>query len=163
MHYFAYRVSSHADVEDLIQRTLLASLEALPRLREDTPFSRYVRAIASNLLLRHRRDTARRQDRLDDAAEPDASPGKDPSAVDRILHDDTSNRLHHAFRRLPEASIKILRLRYWEDRDTSEISRELGLNPGAVRTRLHRARREMKRALGTVSGSESGIWPMRVT
>ncbi|MCX4240166.1 RNA polymerase sigma factor [Paraliomyxa miuraensis] len=160
--YFARRVPCRADVEDLVQRTLLASLEALPRFREDTPFSRFVRAIASKLLLRHRRDAARMRGRLDDTVEPDASPGSDSSAVEHVLREDTSDCLRRAFRRLPEASARILRLHYWEDRDATEIGRELGLNPGAVRTRLHRARHEMKRALGTISWPSPSTWLIEV-
>lgn len=57
--YFSRRVSCHADVDDLVQRTLLATLDALPRFREDVAFSGFVAAIASKLLLHHQRDELR--------------------------------------------------------------------------------------------------------
>lgn len=49
--------------------------------------------------------------------------------------------------RISDESIRILQLRYWDEHDAEEIGRLLGLRPGAVRTRLHRARTEIKRAL----------------
>jgi DNA-directed RNA polymerase specialized sigma24 family protein len=47
--YFSRRVPCRADAEDLAQRTLLASIDALPRFREDVELSRFVHAIASKL------------------------------------------------------------------------------------------------------------------
>jgi RNA polymerase sigma factor (sigma-70 family) len=153
--YFSHRVPCRADAEDLVQRTLLASIDALPRFREDVELSRFVRAIASKLLLRYRRDGERARVRLDADVQPDATPAGQPSALSWVCHEDDLQRLQDAFRELPDDSARLLQLRYWEERDTSEIARLLELNPGAVRTRLHRARHEMKRALAVMAGRKS--------
>jgi len=152
--YFSRRVSCRADAEDLVQRTLLASVDALPRFREEVELSRFVRAIASKLLLRYRRDGERARVRLDADADPDAVEARDPSAFSWICREDDLDRVRHAFRELPDGSAELLHLRYWEERDTAEIGERLGLNPGAVRTRLHRARHEMKRVLAGMMGPE---------
>lgn len=159
--YFSRRVSCQADAEDLVQRTWLASIDALPRFREDVELSRFVRAIASKLLLRYRRDGERARVRLDADVQPDAMRATQPSALSWICHSDDVLRLQDAFRELPDESARLLQLRYWEERDTSEIARLLELNPGAVRTRLHRARHEMKRMLAAMMGSEEGLSPWR--
>jgi RNA polymerase sigma-70 factor (ECF subfamily) len=159
--YFSRRVPCRADAEDLVQRTLLASIDALPRFREDVELSRFVRAIASKLLLRYRRDGERARVRLDADVQPDATQAGQPSALSWICHEDDVQRLQDAFRELPDDSARLLQLRYWEERDTSEIARLLELNPGAVRTRLHRARHEMKRVLAAMTGSEEGLSPWR--
>lgn len=150
--YFSRRVPCHADAEDLLQRTLLASIDALPRYREDVELGRFVRAIASKLLLRHRRDGERARVRLGARVEPDAMQAGQPSAFACVCRDDELQRLRDAFRELPDGSAQLLHLRYWEERDTSEIARLLELEPGAVRVRLHRARHEVKRVMAAMSG-----------
>jgi RNA polymerase sigma factor (sigma-70 family) len=152
--YFSHRVPCRADAEDLAQRTLLASIDALPRFREDVDLSRFVRAIATKLLLRYRRDGARARVRLDTSVQPDAVQAGQPSAFSWVCHEDELQRLRSAFRGLPDDSARLLHLRYWEEQDTSEIARRLELEPGAVRTRLSRARSEMKQALAGMAGSE---------
>lgn len=150
--YFSRRVPCQADAEDLVQRTLLASIDALPRYREGVQLSRFVRAIASKLLLRHRRDGERARVRLDADVQPDAVQAGQPSAFACVCHENELQRLREAFRELPDGSAQLLRLRYWEERDTSEIARLLELEPGAVRVRLHRARHEVKRVLVAMVG-----------
>jgi RNA polymerase sigma-70 factor (ECF subfamily) len=157
--YFSRRVACHADAEDLVQRTLLAALEALPRFREDVRFSGFVRAIARTLLLRYLRDGGRARGRFEVDAQPDALPAGGPSPLVDVAREDTRDRLRRAFRGLPEASMRLLRLRYWDERDVAEIARELDLSPAAVRTRLHRARQELKHALTMMASSDSGVWP----
>jgi RNA polymerase sigma-70 factor (ECF subfamily) len=154
--YFSRRVPCPADAEDLAQRTLLASIDALPRFREEVELSRFVRAIATKLLLRYRRDSERARMRLDAYVQPDAVPAPQPSAISRICHEHELRCLRHAFRGLPDRSARLLLLRYWEERDTSEIARLLELEPGAVRTRLHRARSEVKRVLEGMEETGTG-------
>ena len=149
--YFSRRVPCHADVEDLVQRTLLASIDALPRFREDVELTGFVRAIATKLLLRYRRDGERARVRLVRDVPLDTVQAGQASAISWICHQDDVQRLHGAFRELPDGSARLLHLRYREERDTSEIARLLDLNPGAVRTRLHRARHEMKRMLAAMT------------
>lgn len=151
--YFSRRVPCQADAEDLVQRTLLATIDALPRFREDVELSRFVRAIASKLLLRYRRDGERARVRLDADANPDAVPASQPSAFTWVCREDGVERLRLAIRELPDGSAQLLQLRYWEERDATEIGRLLGLNPNAVRTRLHRARHEMRQMLAVLEES----------
>jgi len=145
--YFARHVPCQADAEDLAQRTLLASIDALPRFRKNVELSHFVSAIANKLLLRYRRDDRRARARREADLQPDAVQAPQPSAISWICHEDELQRLRSAFRGLPDDSAHLLHLRYWEERDTSEIARLLDVKPGAVRTRLHRARHEMKRVL----------------
>lgn len=130
-----------------MQRTLLATIDALPRYREDVELACFVRAIASKLLLRYRRDGERARVRLHADVQPDAVQTDEPSALAWACRKDGVERLRLAIRALPNGSARLLHLRYWEERDATEIGRLLGLNPSAVRTRLHRARHEMRRVL----------------
>ena len=152
--YFSRRVVCAADVEDLVQRTLLASIESLPRFREEVELSAFVQAIASKLFLRYRRDVIYTRGRVDPETRVDSVQGREPSALSWVCHEDEAQRLRDAFRELPEDSAHLLHLRYWEEHDTIEIARRLDLNPGTVRMRLHRARHEMKRVLAAMIGTD---------
>ena len=48
---------------------------------------------------------------------------------------------------LPEAHRTVLVLRDIEELDTAEVSELLGVSPGAVKTRLHRARQALRTLL----------------
>jgi RNA polymerase sigma-70 factor, ECF subfamily len=154
--YFSRRVPCRADAEDLVQRTLLATIDALPRFREDVELAGFMLAIASKLLLRYRRDGERARVRLDAAANPDTVQASQPSALAWVCREDGVERLRLVIRELPQGSAQLLHLRYWEERDATEIGELLGLNPNAVRARLHRARHEMRRMLAAMEGSEEG-------
>lgn len=158
--YFARRIACTADTEDLVQRTLLAAMEGLPRLREGASFTGFVRAIARRLSLRYRRDGERERKRFEADVQPETLMAREPSASASMSREDAHARLRRALCELPEASARVLRLRYWGERDAAEIARELQSSPGAVRLRLHRARRQMKLALVTSSSSHADVWPL---
>jgi RNA polymerase sigma-70 factor, ECF subfamily len=155
--YFARRVPCRADADDLVQRTLIATIDALPRYRHDVDLARFTRAIASKLLLCYRRDGERARARLDADTNPEAMHASLPSAFACICHQHGLQRLRHAIRTLPDDSAQLLRLRYWEERDATEIGQLLGLHPNAVRMRLLRARLEMKRMLAVMGEDEPWV------
>jgi RNA polymerase sigma-70 factor (ECF subfamily) len=49
--------------------------------------------------------------------------------------------------RLPDAYREVLLLRDLEELDTEQTAQHLGINPGAVKTRLHRARQALRTLL----------------
>jgi RNA polymerase sigma-70 factor (ECF subfamily) len=59
---------------------------------------------------------------------------------------------------LPEPYREVLLLRDIEELDTEQTARHLGINPGAVKTRLHRARQALRALLEpVVLGDEEGV------
>ncbi|MEX1362942.1 MAG: sigma-70 family RNA polymerase sigma factor [Nannocystaceae bacterium] len=163
--YLSRHVRCPADVDDLLQRSLLASIEALPRYRQRVGVSRFVRAMATKLLLRHRRDDRRARARrdLEAAGRLDAMVHHGPSALARVSQQQGLVGRQQALTTLPRRSAELLRLRYWDEHDAAEIGQRLGLSPTAVRVRLHRARRELRRALVDMAGpaaSDSDVWPI---
>lgn len=158
--YFSRRVACHADVDDLVQRMLLAAVMVLPKLRDDLRFGHYVRATARRLLLQYRRDVARARSRIDGDAQPDSLATTAPPMLVSLHRDDAARRLRHALRQLPEPCARLVLLRYWHDRGAIEIASELRLHPSAVRSRLQRARRTMKRTLTAKASLGSGVWPL---
>lgn len=70
-----------------------------------------------------------------------------------LPHDDSEERaqkldrdyLESMFARLPETFAKVLRLYVIESKDYKQIARVEGVTEGAIKTRMHRAREEMRK------------------
>jgi RNA polymerase sigma-70 factor (ECF subfamily) len=108
-------------------------------------FSSWLLTIASNLcidILRRRRYTWLS---LEDVSFRLASPtqGPDGSAV----RQENRDKVQHLLSRLPEKYRLVVILRYWYDLAYREIAATTGLSLNTVKTRLHRARRMLARAM----------------
>jgi RNA polymerase sigma factor (sigma-70 family) len=106
--------------------------------------------IASNLIARHARAETRRYKAL-------AKAGGRREAGDRAVADVVAGRLDamavrgrlaDALRRLPEPVRAVLLLVAWAGLNQQEAAAALDIPAGTARSRLHRARQEMRQALG---------------
>lgn len=95
----------------------------------------------------HRRESARLRAHAR-AAEPDAVDGP----ADQIGHDLAARaaraRLAAALARLKQRDRDVLTLIAWQDMSYDEVAETLNIPVGTVRSRLHRARRQMQAVLG---------------
>lgn len=149
LRWVAWRVVRNwADVEDVVQDTLWKAYQHLPGYRERAPISAWLSRIALNegvRLLRNRRT------RKIDLAGPDvplydvppvAARGDSP---EQIL---VSNEIHeivcNCIERMRPDYRAILSLRILDDLSYAEIAQRLELSLGAVKTRIHRARRVLR-------------------
>jgi RNA polymerase sigma-70 factor (ECF subfamily) len=137
--YFARRVNTNVD--ELIQRTLLACVQAVDRYEGRSSFKTYLLGIAHHQFLMSLRP------------EPFSGKGADPG-IPTTLSDDSPSQLV-AFRQehflLVKALIRInpeylgcLKLFYWGQLSVDEISGALAIPTGTVKSRLARGRAELK-------------------
>ena len=129
------------DVDDLLQRTFTAMVESRDRFRGDGPFRGFVFAIARRVLLRHLRDYARRDSKLDIdfSVSSLAEMNITPRTVIALQQDQETIR--RALQRIPVQAQTMLELSYWEELSHAELAVILGIEPTTVRTRLFRARK----------------------
>ena len=139
-----FRTKVAEGVEDLVQSTFLAALEAQERFRGDSKFSTFLYAIARNQLLMHyRKRDKHRAASLDFSV---ADMGTSPSAV--LARDDTQRRLYEAMCGLPLDHQIALELFYWEGLGSAEVAEIVGTPESTVRTRLRRARLRLRQQIG---------------
>ena len=69
------------------------------------------------------------------------------SASEYLEREETRELVRASIDRLPEDSRDVLLLRDIEGWDTQETADQLGIKPGAVKTRLHRARQALRTLL----------------
>ena len=136
---FAFRrVRDREEARDLAQEAFIRAFHAMPRFRPGRPFLPWFLAILNNLcrsrLRRRRPDIG-----LAEVLEP-AGDGGMGAVRDRLL-------LEHGLRRLPEGQRRAGVLKDLEGFAHREVAEKLGIPEGTVMSRVHHARRRLRRVL----------------
>ncbi|MEX1185553.1 MAG: sigma-70 family RNA polymerase sigma factor [Gemmatimonadaceae bacterium] len=146
--------------EDLAQESFIKVLNNIDRYRPEFKFSSWLFKIANNVAIDHLRkrtvDTVSlegsRYATTTAEAESTAIPvaSKDQSALEEMESKELGGAIEQAVAALrPEYRACIL-LRHVEDRSYEEIAATLDLPLGTVKTYIHRARHELRKALEDV-------------
>ena len=125
--------------EDLTVETLWRIYRARRQFRPDGNFAAWARRIATNLAIDHLRSKRPEQTLLAEKAE--ASP------PDHLLQQETREKIQQAFRRLPAKLQVAVTLALIEDQPYDEIAEALGTSVGAVKLRVFRAVRILRKQL----------------
>lgn len=147
----AYRYCrNRAQAEELAQDAFLKIYRGLGSWRQDSRFSTWIYAVASNCY----RSALRRQ--VPDGVEFDrlrhTLPGGDHAAeMDQAARDEAVRR---AVAALPARYRDVTILYYFNDMDLKETSRVAGLPAGTVKARLFRARQLLEKKLGSMLGPD---------
>lgn len=142
----AFRLCSNAaTAEDLTARTIVQAVRCIDQFDEAISFFGWLCAILVNF---HRMDIRKKganallfMEELPETA--DASPG--PAEVLELKTD--AEAVRAAVARLSPALREAVVLRYFDDLPEAEIAKALGTTVGAVKVRLHTARRKLKEIL----------------
>jgi RNA polymerase sigma factor (sigma-70 family) len=145
--YLARRVGRQA-ADDLVAETFLVAFRKRARYDARHHDARpWLYGIATNLIAQHRREEAR-QLRLRQASGPD--PVQHDHA-ERAAQDVTAQSIRtllaSALAGLARPDRDVLLLIAWEQLSYDEVARALTIPVGTVRSRLHRARTEIREAL----------------
>jgi RNA polymerase sigma-70 factor (ECF subfamily) len=138
------------DAHDLLQEAFLRAFERLGSFHGESSFYTWIYRIAVNLALsdRRRKKAAfrRRQTRRDDSIDPADDPSQtDPALpLERAERDD---RVHEALKALAPDHRAVVVLKDLDGLRYEEIAATLGIPVGTVRSRLHRARSELRERL----------------
>lgn len=150
---------NRADAEDLVQETLVRALPALTKFEGRARVSTYLVRALTNLWKNSLR--SRKRSRLVDWFR--AASGKDgdeerevvavdpsPSAHERLEQQDRAVEVRRCVARLEPTRRLTLLLREVEELSYEEIAAMTGVPVGTVRSRLARARRDLRELLGEV-------------
>jgi len=125
--------------EDLTVETLWRIYRAHHQFRPDGNFGAWARRIATNLAIDHVR---RKQPDQNLVVEPAARP-----QPDRLLQHDTREKIQQTFHRLPAKLRVAATLALVEEQPYDEIAEALGISIGAVKVRVFRAVRILRKRL----------------
>lgn len=146
---------SREEAEDVLQEAFFQAYGKLGSFRGQSAFFTWLYRIAFNLAItrqRRRRAAHQAEQRHEENREEPAG-DVDPSEApdERLAREERAVRLHGALARLEEDFRAILVLRDIDGRSYEEIAEILELPPGTVRSRLHRARLQLREQL-------AGFW-----
>jgi len=149
LRYYLRKMLTKGDrAEDALQDVWLQVFRGLPRLADPGAFSAWVYRIARDRAyreLRERRPSARSLEETDVSEEPES--GSRLSSEDAQI-------IHAALDRLSPEHREVLMLCFLEDMPYEDIAQATGCPLGTVRSRIHYAKRALRRALETKSGHE---------
>ncbi|MEM7160452.1 MAG: sigma-70 family RNA polymerase sigma factor [Myxococcota bacterium] len=142
--FFGNKLSSMGDVEDLVQQTMTAAVEARAKFRGDASFRTFLFAIARNTLLKHLRDRRNTESFESDGVSV-VDCGMGVSSAVRARRE--QQLLLTALRHIPIDSQVVLEMYYWEPMKAPQIAEVLGETLPAVRGRLRRAKAQLLEAI----------------
>jgi len=145
VYRFACRMTGSAEVARDITHTCLASLLERPsRFDGRVGLGTYLCAAARNQSLRHAGRAWR--ERLVGPAS-DLWPARGPSPLEALLEDERARIVREALGSLAPLHREVLILVEYEDLDLATVAEIVGAEVGAVKVRLHRARRKLRATL----------------
>ena len=139
---------NESEAEDTVQEAFILALTKLNTFRGKSGFYTWLYRIAYNVAvsrIRKRKPTVSMDNAAAEVQLQLPSGQQSPDA--RILEDERARQLHAALGRLSEEHRIIVVLREMDEMDYSAISEVLDLPVGTVRSRLHRARLQLKEIL----------------
>ncbi len=140
------------DAADAVQDTFLLVFMSLERFRGDSSIMTWVHRILINKCLMKLRSSAGKGSVSIDSVDCEARCNPMTSRIEPAAPEsnceleaaETKTLVHECIRQLPSAYRTIIRLRDFEQLDTDQTAAVLGMTPGAVKTRLHRARQALR-------------------
>lgn len=159
VYSFSMKVCGHPeDAEDTMQEVLYRSLGHLSRIQEPQALAVWLYTVTRNRCWRMRRKSSSAPAHnlsLDELMPDDAELGRlladaAASPEGNVLHAEEHQLLHRAVLAIPAPLRMVLVLHDMEELTTEQVARILGLQPGTVRVRLHRARLAVRKQMSLI-------------
>ena len=158
VHRLLGRIAGPLDAEDLTQIVFAKAATALPRFRGDALASTWLYRIAANVASDWLRGRAAREAKLTVQLPEGGETGQvhaaiavpDPQASpeQRLVRKEMHDHIRREIGQLPEGSREVLILGQLGGLTDEEVAQTLGISLANVKVRLHRARAQLKHAIG---------------
>jgi RNA polymerase sigma-70 factor, ECF subfamily len=144
------------DSADAVQDAFLSAFRSLDGFEGNSALGTWLHRIVVNVcLMRLRARSRSREVRIDDLLPTFDETGHhsravrpwEDQALARLTQAETRAQVRSCIDQLPETYREVLLLRDIEEFDTDQTAQQLGIAPGAVKTRLHRARMALRTLL----------------
>ncbi|MEJ7598345.1 MAG: sigma-70 family RNA polymerase sigma factor [Kofleriaceae bacterium] len=140
--YSFFETKCPAEADELVQTTFLECIRSRDKFRAHSSFRTFLFAIARHTLYHLFRTRQRKYAKLD--FEVSSIEDIVTTMRTRLAQNEEQQLLLQTLQRLPVEVQTLLELHYWEDMDIPELAEVFEVTPGAMRTRLHRARATLR-------------------
>lgn len=148
LQYLRHRARSQEDAEDLVQEAFLRAYRNLHRYEPAWRFSTWLFTIAHRLAINAFRRDSRKMEKTDGEIALAAAESNVPGPAEQVTRADERQRLWAiAAAELGEPKFTAVWLYYGKGMAVSEVAEVLERTPGAIKTMLLRARRQLLPAL----------------
>jgi RNA polymerase sigma-70 factor, ECF subfamily len=145
------------EAQDAVQQAFISAFHSLHQFAGNAQLGTWLHRIVVNVALMKLRTRKRRPETVSideflptfevDGHRRNPKPAWTASSQEILEKRELRDMIHRKIAQLPEEYRTVLMLRDIEELDTSETSEFLGITPGAVKTRLHRARMALRELL----------------
>ncbi len=143
-HYILRRTADVETAQDITSEVFFRALKNISKFHwQGVPFSAWLYRIANNETARYFSRGKKTRTRLDDVPESDL--GTSPSAEEELVEAEADLKRHRQYLALHDNISKldaryqeVITLKYFENKQISEISAILGKSEGTVKSLLHR-------------------------
>jgi RNA polymerase sigma-70 factor (ECF subfamily) len=147
VYNLCYRMlGNRQSAEDAAQETFLRAYQHLHRYDQKRPFATWLLSIAAHNCIDHlrkRRFSFTSLDQGDDRDQLELPDSDAPNPESEVLLSEKRDQIQGALKHLDSIDRAAIVLRYWHECSEAEIAENLHLTVSAVKSRLHRARREL--------------------
>ncbi len=149
LYRYTYRRLGPEHAEDVVAETFLAAFRGRARYDLDREDARpWLFGIATREIARRRRSEEARYRAMARTGVDDVSEGFVDEVTTAVSAQGLRARLAQALRGLSAADRDVVLLIAWSGLNYEEVAETLRIKVGTVRSRLHRARRKLREALG---------------
>ena len=158
VHRLLGPIAGPHDAEDLTQIVFAKAATALPRFRGEASASTWLYRIAANVASDWLRSRAAHEAKLTvhlpdsgetgEASANVALPDPQASPEQRLVRKEMHDHIRREIGQLPEGSQEVLILGQLGGLSDEEVAQALGISLANVKVRLHRARAQLKQAIG---------------
>lgn len=153
---------SSAEGDELYQDTMLVLLEKQSKLDRSQNVKAYALSVAVKLWKNRQRKIARRlwlvpQESLEELTQRGIQPGETASPEEALLQKSQVEILRDMIRQLPEKYRLPLQLHYSADLPVKEIAKLMKLPESTVKTRLRRAKEQLRQKLEEMDYDRTAI------
>ena len=149
IHRYAARRLGMTSADDITSATFVIALRGLARYDQRRPSARpWLYGIAANLIDKHWRQEERALRALARTGHDPVADSWEQGAADRMTAQAVNRELAAALVGLANGDRQVLLLIAWAELTYEEVADALAIPIGTVRSRLHRARRHVRVALG---------------
>ncbi|PYQ53974.1 MAG: hypothetical protein DMF59_00250 [Acidobacteria bacterium] len=152
--FAARRLRDRASAEDVAQETLRRALEALREQRVENveALPAFIFQTARNICLHYGRSARREEGALlRFRGGMQSSSGDESDPLVALVDEARREEVRAALEQMPEDDRDLLRMLYVDGLRSSDIARRLGVDPGTLRVRKHRALKRLSELIGNVS------------
>jgi RNA polymerase sigma-70 factor (ECF subfamily) len=146
------RVGEYGAVDEVMQEVALAAVRGRAPIADGAKAAPWLYRVAVRQALLYRRRQGRWRkltSRYAEIRQPMDHDQRTPDPLAWLLADERDDLVRQALARVPRREAEILLLKYSENWTYEQLAQHLGATASAIESRLHRARRRLRRELAT--------------